>query len=702
MRVTNFMTHNKSLNNINRNMRHLQRIYEQTTSTKQISRPSQDPLIASRSLRFRTRLSNNAQHQQNVESGHAWMNVTEAAFFNLLRGNDSVLTSIKDELLRMSNNPTATLDDLLVLASNMANYKEQLGQEMNQTISGRFVFAGWRTEQPPVLNAHRNGVSYVVTQVFNIRDIEQTYPFQRFPPGDDNIVNDPYGVPVVRPPINILKLPFRARENPGSLPTGITFGTAGVVGESSASPTPVIGTHTPGAAPVPGTPSLGIFRPDGTPFNIVRMSLNDLEDDVRINAFIPPDDGNTIHYIPETGELVFGDRVRLAFEDGTTVTYEVSNLQRGDLNPLVYFDTHAELTRFNDLNRFPVQGHLPLDPALDDPWPIPIVFPISMSGPAPAPTGTPLNLPGPFVMEQTLSASAGRARLAYGNIVPGSMSFTIPNPANPPVPPNIDPGFNVTMVSTFTGDPATLADNEVVFDQNTGMLHMNATTSAAFRNVTITFSKNEFSAADTIPTANPSVTVTAPLMPPNGEPLHFVGHFEMEPQPIYYEFSHGSPVQVNSLAREVITDKLFADLRRLIDFINELTPPDRRELEEVFTAAGVSPENLESRVTEHMGFEYAEIRRITNNRINNMLRLIDDHKLDAAREHTDLGNRMRRVEMFEMRLEQNEGNYTQLKSENEDVDMTWALIQQAIAEAAFQGALRIMATSVQLSLVQFV
>jgi flagellin-like hook-associated protein FlgL len=74
----------------------------------------------------------------------------------------------------------------------------------------------------------------------------------------------------------------------------------------------------------------------------------------------------------------------------------------------------------------------------------------------------------------------------------------------------------------------------------------------------------------------------------------------------------------------------------------------------------------------------------------------------ATGEHTNLGNRMRRVEMFEVRLEQDEGNYFKLMSENEDVDMTMAITRQAIAEAAFQGALRIIANNVQLSLVNFV
>lgn len=537
MRVTNIMTHNKSLNNIHRNMRHLQRIYEKTTSQKIINRPSQNPLIASRSLRFRDSLSTVEQHQRNVESGHGWMNVTESAFFNLLRGDahGSIFGQIKDEFLRAANNPTGTLDDVLVMVRAIENLMHQASLEMNQTHLGRFVFAGWRTDQPPVLTRplmnedNVTPASHIITQTFNVSDIERAYSFQRFPPGHPDI-NDITGMPVVRP-VNIFKLPYRDRD--GGLTTYVSFGPT-----VPARPTPP-GTAAPTGPPAP--PALGIERPPGSifpPINVVTISLSD------IDAFNPPNDGETMHFIPETGELVFGNWLRDTLEDGLTMTYEVRGLQAGDLNPFVYFDTHSTVARQFE---------------------------------------------------------------------------------------------NIGGVRT---------------------------------------------------------------------PLSF--HWPQAPeQAIHYEFHHRAPTQVNSLARNVYTDMAFADLRNFIDFVRNISPPDRRELEQVFAAPepegkGLSGEDLRVRLDAHIADEWASIRRVLNNRIDNMIRLMDIHSRQATREHTDLGTRMRRVEMFENRLEQDEGNISVLKSENEDVDMTWALIQQAIAEASYQQALRVIANNIQLSLVNFV
>lgn len=528
-------------------MRHLARLYEQTTSTKVITRPSQDPLIASRSLRFRSRLSGIEQHQRNVESGHAWMNVTEAAFMNLVRGEYSIFAEIKDELLRADD--SGAFEDKLIMLTAVRNLMHQIGLDMNQTYAGRFVFSGWQTEQPPILMRDQvPSVNHVITQTLNIQDIEQTLAFQRI--GTE--------MPVSLP-VHILKLPFSDSNLHGAPSSrNLSFGT-----ELPAVDPPGFAVASfpttaaiDAAVPRPISMDLGIFHPDGVtpfgrdvggvhvPFTIMRV------DPGVAGAFAPAPDA--IHYIPETGELVLGSEAVAAFRDGMVFRYHVSNLREGDLNPWVYFDTFSSVDR--------IDTNVPSDP-----------------------NSAPIRLPG------------------VSNHWPSA-----------------------------------------------------------------------------------------------------------ERQPILYEFNHGSPVQVNSKAKNVYTAQLFADLQRLIDFAFAMTPPDRRELEVLYSTPiaqgglGLTGQYLINHVDRRMADEEALSRYVLNNRIDNMLRLMDRHTTEVSREHTDLGNRMRRVEMFEIRLEQDEGNITQLKSENEDVDMTWALIQQSIGEAAFQGALRVIANNVQLSLVQFV
>ncbi|MCL2400528.1 MAG: hypothetical protein FWC91_12390 [Defluviitaleaceae bacterium] len=504
MRVTNWMQHNQSLNNINRNMRNLQRLYEQTTSQKVISRPSQDPLVANRAMRFRTRLSNVEQHQRNVESAHAWMNVSESSLFNLLRDDDSIFAQIKDELLRAVTGSNV-MEDKMVMITAIENLIEQIALEMNQTYDGRYVFAGWRTDQPPFLMRDMPGESHVITQNFNVRDIERTYSFQRFAPDD-----------IYHRPVNIIKLPFPNRN--------LNF--------TDPPPPPL---DDPALEPAPGVPAFGIEFVNGAGVqNIVPQprSIND------VDAYIPAP--GEIFYIVETGELVFHPDLLDDIEDGIEITYQVSDLRASDINPFVYFDTWS----------------------------------------------------------------------------------TVPRTNNPPI-----------------------------------------------------------------------------------------FHWPQEPdQEINFEFSPGSTTQINVLSRDIITANMIADLRRVVEFTRSLSAqmPDRRELEEIYRQnnPGLSNERIQELVAERMSDEITLITEMLdgpNGRLRNMIRFMDDfHKVDATREHTSLGSRMRRVEMFEIRLEDAEHNYSRLKSENEDVDMHQALVRQAIAEAAYQQALRAIANNIQLALINFV
>jgi len=693
MRVTNSMVHNMSLVNIGRNMRNLERLYEQANTTQQISRPSQDPLIATRSLRFRTRLSEVEQFQRNVESGHAWMNVTEAAFFNL----HEILVSMKERINEAASDHT-NMDNKLDLIKDIENLKRQVSMEMNQTHLGRYVFAGWRTDQPPVLNTARLGMSYQIRQVFNAADIETTRSIQRLPIGLNP--EDSSGMPIVRDPVNIMKLPYRT--TPGVNGTGVTFGTPNADGLI----TPVPGV--PGFPATGGTvgagtlqDGLGIFRPDGTPFTIRVIDFDALDltrdpatglannpADVQtfLDAYRPPDDGQTIHFIPTTGELVFGDRISGAFDDGVQVVYEVSNLQQGDLNPLVYFDTIALLERFTDLDRFPDQSSVAEALAGIDG----MVLPGGIFTPTPPirDRGT-LEFDPPYVITQNvvLPAEGNVWRMTYGNIDGGTENFTfiLPPPPTtvvaPVVAPVVDPA---TGVVTFT--PAEAAALRAFV--------------AAGGTVQVTYDKTEFAVNDLIPTSNPNVV--SALGP------HFVGEFPRMDTPIMYEFSNGSSVQVNSLAVNTLTDKMFADMRRLVEFAQGITVSSRQEIIEFFrdnpdpNFQNLHGDDLERAIEERIADEQAYARGALHSRLNNMLELIDQHATQITAQHTHLGNRMNRVEMFEIRLEDQEGDYTRLKSENEAADMTRVLIFKARAEAAFTAALQAFAQINDLSLVHFI
>ncbi|MDR2168013.1 MAG: flagellar hook-associated protein FlgL, partial [Clostridiales bacterium] len=83
MRITNSMTTNRLLLNINRNATSVERLLMQLSSGKVIQNPSDDPIVASRALRFRTNVTEIHQFQRNAGQATSWMEVSERHLYTM-------------------------------------------------------------------------------------------------------------------------------------------------------------------------------------------------------------------------------------------------------------------------------------------------------------------------------------------------------------------------------------------------------------------------------------------------------------------------------------------------------------------------------------------------------------------------------------------------------------------------------------------
>jgi flagellar hook-associated protein 3 FlgL len=317
MRVTNHHVFGTSMNNIWRNARHLNTLVTQEETGKRIQKPSDDPLIAARALRYRTVLAEAEQFLRNVEQGMAWMEVSEAAFNNILTGSPthpSLMQRMYTRIVEGAQTGTNTLEDQRAILSELLQYFEQMFQvDMNQTYLGRYVFSGFHTDQPPVLKQDWPGRNFVITQNFIPQDMERTLAFYR--PDITSMPQDIW--------INVMKLPF----------THVSFA-------------PHTATVPAGATP-PAT--VGITTPAGTSFTVENfLSTEEM-------AYRPT--GLVIHHIVDTGELVMSDAMRdlIAAEGGLVVTYQKSDLVAGELNPIIYFQS-TEIFPDNTFRNFNTEG----------------------------------------------------------------------------------------------------------------------------------------------------------------------------------------------------------------------------------------------------------------------------------------------------------------------------------------------------------
>jgi flagellin-like hook-associated protein FlgL len=170
---------------------------------------------------------------------------------------------------------------------------------------------------------------------------------------------------------------------------------------------------------------------------------------------------------------------------------------------------------------------------------------------------------------------------------------------------------------------------------------------------------------------------------------------------IRMEMSPSNHIAVNSLAREVFTPAMYADLLSLFEFVENLPVSDSRAVEAYFKDLGYTGQNLTDEVNRFMSDEEARVQDVLHTRFYNMLGVFANHIDVVQREHTSLGSRMNRIEMISVRLEEEEINYTALLSANEDTPLQEAIMRKAAGEAAFAAALRANAMIVQLSLVNF-
>ncbi|MDR1000521.1 MAG: flagellar hook-associated protein FlgL [Clostridiales bacterium] len=178
--------------------------------------------------------------------------------------------------------------------------------------------------------------------------------------------------------------------------------------------------------------------------------------------------------------------------------------------------------------------------------------------------------------------------------------------------------------------------------------------------------------------------------------------YNMLEQHVAYEFGVNTRVDINSLAADVLTDKLYADLNNLCKLLDRVTISDEQQVTELYKSQGMIGDVLANATQRHLADEKARLSEVLHNRFNNMLEMCDRHMSVISRMQADLGARINRLDLIVTRLDQEEGSYKQLMSDNEDVDMMRAIMLKSNAEAVYQASLKAGASIIQMTLSSFI
>lgn len=169
MRITNTMITSNTKSNINNNKLLVDKYNTQMTTQKKISKASENPVIAIRSLRLSTTMSRLNQYtNNNIPDASAWMDVTETALTNM----KDLLREVRTLCVQGSSD-TLNQEDRQTILETLRPLCEQIYAESNADYAGKTVFTGFRSSSNLTFDTKELDTEYNITQSFDYKDLEE-------------------------------------------------------------------------------------------------------------------------------------------------------------------------------------------------------------------------------------------------------------------------------------------------------------------------------------------------------------------------------------------------------------------------------------------------------------------------------------------------------------------------------------------------
>ncbi|GAE32122.1 flagellar hook-associated protein FlgL [Halalkalibacter hemicellulosilyticus] len=147
MRVTQSMLTNNTLRYINQGYNQMARLQDQLVTGKKITRPSQDPVVAMKGMRYRTEVTEIEQFKRNMGDAHNWLETADSA----LDQANQVMQRIR-ELATQASNDSYDAAERANISKEITQLREHLQSIANTKNSNKYIFNGTNTMNPPVID----------------------------------------------------------------------------------------------------------------------------------------------------------------------------------------------------------------------------------------------------------------------------------------------------------------------------------------------------------------------------------------------------------------------------------------------------------------------------------------------------------------------------------------------------------------------
>jgi len=357
MRVTNKMIMNNSASNINSAKEVVNTRNKQMTSQKRIDKPSDDPVIAVRSLRLATTLSQVSQYySKNIPDANQWLDITETALINI---ND-VATDCKTICVGGSTDSYNSQSDRKTMLTQLESLQKALFAEGNADYANRTVFTGYRTNSNLTFTEDETQTKYRINQTLSVEDLMEEHRYY-----SGNVVVPTTEAEVIAPQNNAalisditetdyyrLRINYKDLDSIGSINIKYEDGT-----EIPFTFTETNGVFDNTTAQTDAASGFTLTVYD----NETDWAEADAENIKRV-------DDTSIVVIKETGEIIFGDKVASTIKTNkaeVSVQYDKTGFNEGQLRPEYYYNctkmidsTGATLTSNNEYTKFDANGNV--------------------------------------------------------------------------------------------------------------------------------------------------------------------------------------------------------------------------------------------------------------------------------------------------------------------------------------------------------
>lgn len=143
MRITNNMLSHNLLRNLEAAQGRMDRLQNQMSSGRRISRPSDDPVGIENALRMKSNITAVEQWKSNASEGLAYMNTADSTM-----GDISAMLQRARELAIQGANGTNSDDDKAKIAQEVDQITEQIKQLANTKVGSKYLFGGTANTKP--------------------------------------------------------------------------------------------------------------------------------------------------------------------------------------------------------------------------------------------------------------------------------------------------------------------------------------------------------------------------------------------------------------------------------------------------------------------------------------------------------------------------------------------------------------------------